>query len=404
MKIIITSNYPIGNETGASKVAELLSKYLSSNNQVVLICIGEKYLESKINKNLSIVKIPMLDLKTFQIPLITPVTMYKVFAYLDKFKPDIIHAQNAVFVSKLAQIWSLINDVPFVISYHHIPTEAVFHLMPSLSDNILGNIVQEIYKNTSLKNTLKIADGVVAVNKSIYKSVRSVDNEIKIEVINNGVEVDELLKLKTKKLNRDKIRFVFLGSYNDRKNQMYLLKVFKRLPQNYFLNLYGKKETGGEYLNKLENYIKKHNIKNIKLHNFSNNITGIFDNSNFLISSSKKEAQSLVVIQSMAAGKPVIGLENETLDELINKNNGLKLNSKTKSKEFAKILIDYIDQIDYIKTSKQIRMDSKRFDIKTVVSKLEDFYKTICKTYRKNSRGNVRYYYNKIFSNISIIK
>ena len=203
MKVVITSNYPVGSETGASRVAEMLVKYLSRKNDIAFICLGKKYSEEKISKNITVVKIPMFDFKMFQVPLITPIVMYKVFSFLDSFKPNIIHAQNSVFVSKISQLWSMINDVPYIITYHHIPTEALYHLAPSLSKNILGNLVQDIYKNTSLKNTLKNSDGIVAVNQTIYESIKTVDKNVKISIINNGIETKELSKIKIKKLNKN---------------------------------------------------------------------------------------------------------------------------------------------------------------------------------------------------------
>jgi len=404
MRIVITSNYPVNNETGASKVAELLVKYLSKNNQVAFICLGKNYSEEKKSKNITVVKIPMLDLTKFQIPLITPIVVFKTFAFLEKFRPDIIHAQNSVFVSKVTQIWSILNKVPFVVTFHHIPTEALYHLAPFLTENKLGNIVQDLYKNTSLKNTLKNSDAVIAVNKLIFESVRTVDKGINIKIINNGIETNKLSKIKINNLDKEKIRFVFLGSFNDRKNQLYLLRVFKNLPKNYYLNLYGKKDSGGEYLKKLESYVNKNRMTNVKINDYSTDIVSVFESNNFLISASKKEAQSLVVLQSMAAAKPVIALENETINELININNGLKIKQNTKPINFAKKIVDYIENSDYVNLSNNIRKDSKKFDIEVVVSKINEFYKSVCDSYSKNGRRDIGNYYNKILQQIGVIK
>jgi hypothetical protein len=384
MKVIITSNYEIGNETGASKVAELLVKYLNKNNQVVFISLGKKYGEYKVNKNLKRIEIPQVDLGLFQIPLITPIVLYKIFKFLDNFKPNIIHAQNAVFVSKLAQIWANINSVPFIITYHHIPTEAIYHLLPNFEKNILSNLVQEIYKETSLKNTLKNTDGVIAVNEAVLNSIKSVDNNIKVEIINNGIESKSLEKIKYKKLGSKQVNFVFLGSYNDRKNQIFLLKTFKYLPLDYKLSLYGNFKSGGEYLESLYKYKNDNSLQNITLNDFSNDITQIFKATDFLLSASKKEAQSLVVIQSMTAGKPIIGIENETISELVNKNNGMVVDKQIKPKQFAKKIEDFVKTSNYYELSKNIRNDSKKFDIEVVISKIEKFYKSICKAYSNN--------------------
>ncbi len=346
----------------------------------------------------------MIDLKNFQIPLITPVSIYKVFTFLDNFKPEIIHAQNAILVSKMIQMWSVINSVPFVITYHHVPTEAVYHLAPSLKKNIFGNIAQEIYKNTSLKSTLNATDGVIAVNKAIEKSVRTVNKDIKLKIINNGIEVEKLKNIKTTKINKSNIRFVFLGSFNERKNQLFLVRVFGKLDNNYILSLYGKRSTGGDYLKKIEDYINTNDIKNVKIYDYEKDISKVFNANDFLISASKKEAQSLVVIQSMVAGKPVIGLKNETLDELIDETCGLVLQKNITPSEFSKKVVNFIKSMNYESLSKNIRINSEKFDINKVTSEMEKFYNAICKTYSNNSRGNIGKYYNNILKKISIVQ
>ncbi len=148
---------------------------------------------------------------------------------------------------------------------------------------------------------------------------------IKLEIINNGVEIKDLNKIEPN-IDYKSINFTFLGSYNNRKNQKFLVKVFKHLPKNYQLKLYGNLKTGKEYADQIMNYIKSNSINNVELHDFEKDIIKIFKNTDFFVSASKKEAQCLSIIQSMAAGKPVIGLSNETIDDLVNSSNGKNSN------------------------------------------------------------------------------
>lgn len=376
MKVVITSNYELGNETGSAKVAEDLSEKLSVKNKVLLICLGQKFNIYTKHKNLEILEVTSINIKDVYVPVITPILMYQIFSKLDDFIPDVVHAQNSILVSSLAQIWSRLNKVPFIVTFHHVPTEPIKHLIPHLSKNILFNLVQEIYKNTSLKQFLKNSDLAIAQNELIYKSIRSMDKNIKIEMINNGVEIKKLNTIKPRK-NAGKINFVFLGSFTSRKNQLFLVKTFRSLPNNFILNLYGSFKTGGLYLEKIKGLIKKYKLKNVYLYDFEPDIKKVFENNDYLISASKKEAQSLVVIQALASGKPVIGLSNETVDELINNLNGLAVNKSITPKKYANEIINFIKKTDYAKLSKQSLNDSKRFDIDLVVSKIEDCYQRL---------------------------
>lgn len=379
MKIVITSNYELGNETGSAKVAENLAEKLSIKNKVLFICLGTKLNIYKKSDSLDIVEITSININNVYVPIITPIVMYQVFKKLDLFAPDIIHAQNSILVSSLTQIWSRLNKIPFVVTFHHIPTEPIKHLVPHLSKNILFNLVQEIYKNTSLKQFLKNSDLVIAQNKLVSKSTKTIDKNISITIINNGVEIKELNKIKPRKKD-NKTNFVFLGSYTPRKNQLFLIKTFRYLPENYQLSLYGNFKTGGIYLDKIKNIINKYKLNNVFLYDFETNIKQVFENSDYLISASKKEAQSLVVVQALASGKPVVGLSNETIDELINNSNGLAVSKNFSPKKFAQTITDFIKKTDYKKLSLQSLKDSKRFDIDLVVSKIEDCYQRLCKT------------------------
>lgn len=379
MKVVITSNYELGNETGSAKVAEDLAEKLSVKNKVLLICLGTKFDIYKKHKNLEILEVTSMIIKDIYVPIITPILMYQVFKKLDDFNPDVIHAQNSILVSSLVQTWSRLNKTPFIVTFHHVPTEPIKHLMPHLSKNILFNLVQEIYKNTSLKQFLKNSDLAIAQNKLIHKSIRTMDQDITIETINNGVEVKRLNKIKPRKKD-GQINFVFLGSFTPRKNQLFLIKTFRLLPHNFNLNLYGSFKTGGLYLEKIKDLIKKYKLENVYLYDFEPNIKNVFEKNDYLISASKKEAQSLVIIQALASGKPVIGLSNETIDELVNNLNGLAVNKSITPKKYANEIINFIKKTDYTKLSKQSLKDSKRFDIDLVVSEIEDCYQRLAQS------------------------
>lgn len=384
MKVVITSNYELGNETGSAKVAEALAKKLSVKNKVILICLGTRFNNYKLSSNLEVVEITSIIINNIYVPVITPILMYQVFRKLDLFAPDVVHAQNSILISSLVQIWSKLNRIPFLVTFHHIPSEPIKHLLPAFSKNTLLNLVQDIYKNTSLKQFLKNTDLAIAQNELIYKSIRSVDKTIQIEKINNGVEIKELNKIKPRTADGT-LNFVFLGTFAPRKNQLFLVKVFNNLPNNYILNLYGNFKSGGDYLDRIRRLISRYKIKNVNLYDFEKDIIKVFKKNDYLASASKKEAQSLVVVQSLASGKPTIGLSNETIDELVNKSNGLPFPKNTSPKAFANELSRFIEITDYKKLSKQCIKDSKRFDIDLVVSKLEDCYQRLTKSSSYNS-------------------
>lgn len=404
MRIIITSNYRQGNETGTARVAEKLSSFLAKKHQVTYICLGKEFKSIKRSGKLTILELPSIELNSVAVPLITPDIVYKVFVYLHEFKPDVIHSQNSLFISNLVQIWANLNSIPFIVTFHHIPTQAVEHLVPKLKGSLFSDIVQDLYKSLSLKKFLVNTDGVIALNKFVYQSIRKVDTSVPIKIINNGLDSAKLLAIRLNNKPSTNIRFVFLGSYNERKNQSFLIETFKFLPKNWILNLYGNKKTNKLYVDKLNDLVKQSKLKNVFINDFESNIVNVFKNTDFFISASLKEAQSLVVVESLASGKPVIGLENETVSELVNKDNGLVCSKKITAKEFASKISNFIESCNYKELTKNARRSINKFKIEKVVSKIEDMYKSTTYSNRQNGRRYIAKYYQEIFKMISIKK
>lgn len=382
MNILITSSYRVDSETGTSQITLDLCRWLSKKNKVFYLCLGGSNSTEKINKNLVYRKIPSISMGRANFPLITPLLEERLYSEFEKFSPDIVHAQNSIFTSKLTQKWAKKNKVPFVVTFHHVPTEPIQHLIPKFSKNILTKVAQEFYTQTSLKSFLQETYGVIALNQIIKNSIRKIDNRIKVKIINNGVDLKNIYKLSSNGKNKNKtkktVNFFCLGSYTERKNQEYLIRVFSKLPENYKLTCYGNKRTGREYYLKLKLLKIKLNTKNVFLNGYLNNgkLLRIIRNHDYLVSASLKEAQSLAIINSLALGKPIIALENETTKEFINKKVGLVIPQNTTPKKFSKKLETYISSINYDCVSKNCRQESKRFDIEKTTKDMEKFYKS----------------------------
>lgn len=402
MRIVITSNYKIGSETGTAYVTEELCKYLSKKHTVLYICCGDKYKVTEITKKFKVITIPSIEINKFALPLISPGVFIKIFKYLDKFKPIIVHAQNPLLISNMVQTWSQLNNVPLVVTFHHIPTQAIEHLVPKFTKNIITKLVQELYKQLSLKTFLQKTDGVIALNNFVMKSVKKINKKVQVKIINNGLDLEEFQSIVLRTKLKKRVNFIFFGSYIQRKNQETLIEVFSRLPENYILKCYGNIESGEKYYTNLVGLKNKLKTKNVLLRDFidKKDLIKAFKNSDFFISASLKEAQSLAVIQSLASGKPVIGLENETIKELINESNGLIIPRRTTAAGFAKQVIKFVKSINYKEVSLNARKSSEIFSINKVILKIENFYKSVSQTYAKNGRGNISQNYNKIFKSI----
>jgi hypothetical protein len=156
-------------------------------------------------------------------------------------------------------------------------------------------------------------------------------------VIPNGRPLERYQSCRFADNNSQQKVLVFTGFISDRKNQAYLLKTLKSLPGNYLLRLIGK-PLNPEYLDKLRNYCDKHDLQNVEWIGQieQDEIPHYLEGAHVFPSASKMEVQSLVVIEALASGTPVVGLSNETIDELIDEDVGAWLAKDQKPAEFAR--------------------------------------------------------------------
>jgi hypothetical protein len=99
-------------------------------------------------------------------------------------------------------------------------------------------------------------------------------------------------------------------------------------------------------------------------------VPAILEKTHVYVCPSKFETQSVATIEALAAGKPIVGLSNETTDELVDENVGFLFPKTTRPEEFAKKIEDIcsLDQKNYEILCQNARMRVANFDWKTVVN------------------------------------
>lgn len=382
MRIAIVSNYRIGNETGVARVSENLCTHLAKNNEVLYVCLGAKYKYKKSKKGFDILQIPSAPIKQGYVAKLSPDVVYKILFDLDSFSPNIVHAQNVIFVSLITQVWAIKNHIPFIITFHSLPSEGINYIFPKLAKNKAASTINFKLTKSYLDNLLKNTDLVIALNESVKKSIISIKANVPIKKIRNGISLSNFYTLRIKKPQKEKA-FTFLGSYMYRKNQEFLVKAFAYLPDNFHLNLYGNIKVNRQYVKKLRKIMKKGNIRNVRINGFISRkgVSRALEKTDYFVSASLKEVQSLVIVEALASGTPVIGLANETINEIIDGNNGMALSQSTNPENFAEKLIVYVEKNEghYVVNANYCRESIERFDIDNVVKNLLQVYKKTAK-------------------------
>ena len=170
---------------------------------------------------------------------------------------------------------------------------------------------------TNMINSAKNLDYFVLVSSDLQKfySNKLINSKVMCVYIPNAIDYipKHLSSLKEKRL-------VSVGRLSPEKGFIDLLKVFNILQLDYpdwSLDIVG----DGVERGNLENYIDKHNLKNVKLHGFQGKeyIDELLDKSSIYVMTSYTESFGIVLIEAMSHGVPCIAFDSaEGAREIIN--------------------------------------------------------------------------------------
>lgn len=189
-------------------------------------------------------------------------------------------------------------------------------------------------------------------------------NEYEIKVVNNGIDLDTFKPTKTlnvrKKHNISDNKKIILGvaaKWDNRKGLDDFIKLAECINNETVIILVGLSE---KQKKKLPN-----NVIGIRRTENLEELANLYTAADVLYNPSKEETFSLVTIEAMACGTPVIAYDNSAIKELINKENGICLPIKMQQSEIIREILTYlenakkIDDINYIDKYSVDNMTSK---------------------------------------------
>ena len=236
-----------------------------------------------------------------------------------KEKPDIIHLHStrAGIIGTLA-----VKDLDIPIIY----TEHLF-----TDDYIPENKLIHRLQLEALKRLSKNIDRVIAVSKAVkdYLANKKIFSDDKIEVIYNGIKINQYAKPENKKF--DKLIIGSIGALSEIKGYKYLIEALKIVNSLEIGNCppwlveTGKLEIIGEGPDKadLKGLIERYHLQNkIDLIPFSSNIEDKIKKWDIYVQPSLSESFGLATAEAMSIGLPIIATNAGGLKELVDKNSG----------------------------------------------------------------------------------
>jgi glycosyltransferase involved in cell wall biosynthesis len=228
------------------------------------------------------------------------------------------------------------RGAPFVLTSHVLPTKT-FDFGAGEVIRILSNPWVEAVTRRALLHYFTDCDAVVALNDPAAADIVKFGYAGRLIMIPNGRDVSRFGACGIADIASQRKVLTFVGMVNRRKNQRFLIEVLNCLPDNYVLQIVGER-LDPAYASKLEELVREGSNRNVV---FTGPvpygaIPGYLEDTHVFVSASMLEVQSLVIVEALASGTPVVGLSNETVDELVDDTVGCRLPSDTSPEEFAR--------------------------------------------------------------------
>ena len=313
---IIPSFSPLG---GAENFVLSLAERLSKKSKVIVISLYDSS-DSYSREFLKRVGIQVFYLsKRKGVDLNCSKKLKKL---IEKFKPDVCHLHLDSYLSLF--LTGLLHKLKVYYTFHTFVSKETY-----------GSKLKP--KNIFLKYLLKNNKLVpIAISETVAVSIKDYFGIKWISVIRNGIDIQRFAATNKEK----KFTFISIGSFNDIKNNMFMLKCFEEVSRRHKDISYIVIGNGKNYLSCI-NYCEAHNINNVLFTGQVHNVEKYLALSECLLLASHWEGNPLVVNEAIASGVFVIANNVGGVPDIVNETNGI-LASPESSESFCLCMEQYL--------------------------------------------------------------
>jgi len=384
MKILLaTESYYPNIDGGAIAQYNLVNELIKHGHEICVVAPGNS-LRNKIEKENGVkiyrtraVKLPLYMRSRY---FFSPFPLFKIGKIIKQFKPDIVHICSPYPVSISAMLWARKYNIPVIGSIHILPENMISPFF-----RLENYKVFKRYSWQYLVYFFNLVDWVTAptktgadmyIDKGLKKNITPISNGLKTEIFspsNNG----EYLR---KKFNLPKKDIILCsGRINEEKNLDVLIKaiphVVKKVDAHFLIC-----GEGGDYKQDLIDLAKNLNID--KYTTFTGfldweDYPNIYSIADVFAMPAESELQSIVTMEAVASGLPVVVVKKGALPELASMENGLVFEPKN-SKQMADCIVKIIKD-ESLKKSMGLKSLEliKKHSMSSVVNQYEKLYEKV---------------------------
>ena len=392
MKIlIVTETYPPNVKGAALATARLAQELAYHGHDISVIAPSTSFKNYKTKKgNLTVYRLRSIIVQKKHQFRVSPQPFHaREFREIVKeVKPDIMHINNPGFLAQTAISISSQLHIPIVGTSHFMPENITHYLhLPDQIEKLLNTSIWKIYAKFYEKLNL-----IISPTQTAADLLKKLIVGTEVEVISNGIDLKrfnpkndgEYLKKKYK--IPQKPTLLFVGRLDKEKCLDTFIRAIAIIQDKVDLHavIAGKgkeekklrelaEELGVSSLITFTGYVPEKDLQNL------------YKVGDIFVMPSIAELQSLVTMEAMASGLPIIGADAVALPHLIhNEQNGFLFIPQDENDLADKLLRLLQDEKLREKMAAESLHAIKKHDMKKTIEKIEKAYTRVIEVYRKN--------------------
>lgn len=241
------------------------------------------------------------------------------FLLMREIKPDLVHIETPFQIGLAALI---------AAKYYHIPVVATNHIMP---ENILSAKLPATWRRFLSKLIWSYiifihnkVDFVTSPSEIAMGYLQKHQLKTNSKVISNGLDLSlyskQVKASQTFLAGEEPIKLLYVGRIDQEKNLVFLIEVIKKIVDQIDIPIRLDMAGAGSELDLLKKMVQeKRLIKQVVFHGLVSETKklSLFQEADFFVISSPSELQSLVTMEAMASGLPVVALRAGALPNLV---------------------------------------------------------------------------------------
>ncbi len=393
MRILIaTETYP-PNVNGAALATYRMARGLyKRHNEVFVLAPSPSFKDYKSNEDgITVYRLRSILVQKAQDFRVSPQPLHyrEVNAIIKEVNPDIIHINNPGFISQTTMHIAHEKHIPIVGTSHFMPENLVHYLhLPDPIEKLVNSLIWKQYARFYGKLDLIISPTQTAANLLIRSGAKN-----KILVISNGIDLtkfsplNEGSYLKKRYGLPEKITCLFVGRLDKEKNIDVFLKAVALIKHKLdFHTVVVGKGAEEEDLKNLAQELGISDCVTFTGYLPEEDLHNIYKVGDVFIMPGIAELQSLVTMEAMACGLPVIGANAVALPHLIHDQRNGFLFEPGNEKDLAdKLYIILQNKELREKMSKESLEMIKEHDVDRVMDRTEEAYREVIEEYKRKN-------------------